>query len=358
MNNTLVVLSGVSLAAADVDVTAGNLQIKNSPVIKLSSVTNNNGVENHLNETVRVADFDITAANSTVYALNVTQQSPLNEQLLTNYLRYTSLASGDTATTICNKLVTTFNQQAAAIGMGVVASNSSDNLRLTATAATSVTTLGTPLFSASGNTNLPLLTGTSDAMYIAPDGTPATAFIVATLVFTSAAAHGLIPGDTVKVTSWATTVMTYKGATASATAGLIARVATVPSATTFTLEGLTASGVNTGTLVILKVPQVAMGTPAAVTAAQVAAGQVPSVSTTYNYGRCVIGFINSGPVVINPISGNNDLVVYWPNALVASAYTAQNANFTAKLLATTQGYTVGGTVANPDIIAINQNLTQ
>jgi hypothetical protein len=357
MENTLVVLSGTSLAATDAAVVAGNLQIKSSPVIKLSAVNYNNGVENHLNETVRVADFDITAANSTVYALTVTQMGQFG-QLLTNYLQYTSLSSGDTATTICNKLVTTFNQQASAMGMGVVASNSSDNLRLTATAATSTTTLGTPLFSASGNTNLPLLTGTSDAMYIAPNGTPATAFIVATLVFTTNAAHGLIPGDTVKVTNWATTVMTYKGATASATDGLIARVATVPSSTTFTLEGLTASGVNSGTLVILKVPQVAMGTPAAVTAAQVAAGQTPSVSTTYNYGRCVIQWVNSGPVVVNPISGNNSLTVYFPNALVASAYTAQNTAFSNQLLATTQGYTVGGTDANPDIIAINQNLTQ
>lgn len=358
MENTLVVLSGTSLAATDAAVVAGNLQIKSSPVIKLSSVTYNNGVENHLNETVRVADFDITAANSTPYALTVTQIGRFG-QTITNYLQYTSLSSGDTATTICNKLVTTFNQQAAAIGMGVTASNVSDNLRLTATAGTT-TTLGTPLFSASGNTNLPLLTGTSDAMYIAPNGAPATAFIAATLRFTTLNPHGLIPGDTVKVTDWADSKMSYKGATQVPAIGLIGRVATIPSTTTFTIEGLTSPDAvaNTGTIKIYKVPQVAMGTPAAVTAAQVAAGQTPTVSTTYNYGRCTIAWVNSGPVVINPISGENSLTVYFPNALVASAYTAQNTAFSDQLLATTQGYINGGTDANPEIIAINQNLTQ
>lgn len=353
MTNTLVVSNSTSLGVADVAAVAGKMRVTGLPSIKFSLIDYNNGVENPLLETAKIVAYTISAANATVYTLTATQPAGTTGQILTNFVSYLSPSTGATAASICAALVETFNYQATAIGMGVVASNDgSDNLKLTAST-------GTPLFSVSGvSSNLTLRTGANDPLYLAPDSTPATALSgTTTVTVTTASAHGLKPGNTIKLTTWATIVLTYKGAAASSTNGLICRVATVPSPTTFTLEAVVGSvGANSSTtLKIYKVPQYAMGTPAAVDAALLADGQSITANALYNYARVFIEYGVMGNASINNMSSNNTLTFYFPQSLVASPYTAQNATFLSNLKDLLTG---GGGTANPDIISVNSNLTQ
>lgn len=353
MTNTLVVSNSTSLVATDVAVAVGRLTLPGCPSVKYSLVEFSNGVEKPLVEVAEVKAYTITVGNSTVYTLTATQPVGTTGQILTNYVSYLSPSTGATAASICAALVETFNYQATAIGMGVVASNDgSNNLKLTASA-------GTPLFNVSGvNSNLTLRTGTNDPMYLAPNATPGTALAgTTTVTVTTASAHGLATGSTVYVSGWTGPALTYQGATASSSAGIVCRI-TYTGASTFTLDGVTSDGVaNTGTLVILKVAQAGMGTPDAVNAALTADGQTASANSLYNYARIAIRYGVAGNATINNGVSNNILTFYFPASNVASTYTAQNAFFLTAAINALNGVTTG-TTANAEIISVNSNLAQ
>jgi len=88
---------------------------------------------------------------------------------------------------------------------------------------------------------------------VAPHATAATAIAGSTTVtVTTAAAHDLSPGDVVDISSAATFLMNDVRTGGSGLAAVSnAVIATVPSSTTFTLQGITGNGAsNSGTIVI------------------------------------------------------------------------------------------------------------
>lgn len=107
--------------------------------------------------------------------------------------------------------------------------------------------------------------GTAIDEAVAPHGTPATAIAgTATVTVTTLAAHGLLPGDLVDIASVATMTLTDSR---TGTSGLAAVsdvvIASVPTSTTFTLQGISATGTNSGTITIAVKNKVRVTTNAA-----------------------------------------------------------------------------------------------
>jgi hypothetical protein len=136
---------------------------------------------------------------------------------------------------------------------------------------------------------------------IAPDGTAANAVAgTATVTVTTAAAHGLLPGDVVDLAGAATflfvDVRPGSLQTAAATANNVI-VATVPTSTTFTLQGVRGNGsTNSGTLTITTKNVVTVTTLAAHGLAVGNAVSVSGVATlTVNGGAAFTSLVRSVP---------------------------------------------------------------
>ena len=158
--------------------------------------------------------------------------------------------------------------------------------------------------------------------------------------------------------------MTFKGATASASVGVLTRVLTVPTGTTFTLEGVTATGANSGTIEIYKIASQPMGTPAAVqselNASLLADGTItaPTVNTAFNYNRVAFtgNVVGAGlPTVLT----SQDIVIYWAGADVASpwAVTTSGGTFETNLISLLNGITPGSSVASPALLEASSGTT-
>ena len=364
-----VIVLGSSLAAADLSVLAGNIQITGAPAINTKAVgANTLGVQRYvlgLGQSVRI---DFTTANSTYYAFNLISNLPSNGRYgsITVGGNYTSDASAS-ATEIREGLIASIAGSAAAAGLNITTTNPGGaNTYIIVNGNFATTSLRDfSAFQVGLLSNVSVATGTNDAMYIAPNATPATALAgTTTVTITSASAHGLAPGNLVLVKSWATAVLTFKGATASAVAGVLTRVLTVPTGTTFTLEGVTATGANSGTIEIYKIASQPMGTPAAVqselNASLLADGTItaPTVNTAFNYNRVAFtgNVVGAGlPTVLT----SQDIVIYWAGADVASpwAVTTSGGVFETQLISLLNGITPGSSVASPALLEASSGTT-
>jgi len=238
-----------------------------------------------------------SAANNTTYAINVTGVNTLTGLVETRPVSFTSDATG-TAGEIAAGLVALVNALpfgATATGSGTPVTISGPAGLLVVNAGNTTVTSGNATFAPNGTPSVAI------TQSIAPNGTPATAVAgTTTVTVTTAAAHGLLPGDVVDLAGAATFLFidTRPGSlqTAAATVNNVI-VASVPTSTTFTLQGVLGNGgTNSGALTITTKNVVTVTTLAA---HGLVAGNAVSVSgiatLTVNGGASFTSLVRSVP---------------------------------------------------------------
>jgi hypothetical protein len=238
-----------------------------------------------------------TAANNTTYAINVTGVNTLTGLVETRPVSFTSDATG-TAGEIAAGLVALVNALpfgATATGSGTPVTISGPAGLLVVNAGNTTVTSGNATFAPNGTPSVAI------TQSIAPNGTPATAVAgTATVTVTTAAAHGLLPGDVVDLAGAATflfvDVRPGSLQTAAATVDNVI-VASVPTSTTFTLQGVRGNGgTNSGTLTITTKNVVTVTTLAAHGLAVGNAVSVSGIATmTVNGGASFTSLVRSVP---------------------------------------------------------------
>ncbi len=199
LRNTWSILSTIQASAADLSVANHQLSITGCPTVDTRTMQNwGDGLNSSLTEVAQITTVTVTAANSTIYNLYVSQWVPSLGKMVYGYLTYESAVSGDTATTICNALRTSLSAQTQ---LKITGSGTS-TLILTGQT-------GEPLFTI---TNIsPVTTTQSSAqagVAIASSTTVTTGYVGP--VFT-ANAHGQVSGDVVTLSAVAnTTAGTYR----------------------------------------------------------------------------------------------------------------------------------------------------
>jgi hypothetical protein len=238
-----------------------------------------------------------TAANNTTYAINVTGVNTLTGLVETRPVSFTSDATG-TAGEIAAGLVALVNALpfgATATGSGTPVTISGPAGLLVVNAGNTTVTSGNATFAPNGTPSVAI------TQSIAPNGTPATAVAgTTTVTVTTAAAHGLLPGDVVDLAGAATFLFidTRPGSnqTAAATVSNVI-IASVPTSTTFTLQGVLGNGgTNSGTLTITTKNVVTVTTLAAHGLVVGNAVSVSGIATlTVNGGASFTSLVRSVP---------------------------------------------------------------
>jgi hypothetical protein len=250
-------------------------------------------------QVAQTSNFSVafTAANTTTYALNVTGVNTLTGLTEARKVSFTSDATG-TAAEIAAALVNLVNS----LPFGATATGSGTPVTISGAASLVVVNAGNTTVTSGNATIAPNATAsTAITQSIAPNGTAATAVAGSTTVtVTTAAAHGLLPGDVVDLAGAATFLFidARPGAnqTAAATASNVI-VATVPSTTTFTLQGVLGNGgSNSGTLTITTKNVVTVTTLAAHGLSVGNAVNVSAIATlTVNGGASFTSLVRSVP---------------------------------------------------------------
>lgn len=196
-------------------------------------------------QVAQTSNFSVafTANNNTTYAINVTGVNTLTGLTEARQVSFTSDATG-TAAEIAGALVNLVNSLpfgATATGTGTPVTISGPASLVVVGAGNTTVTSGNPTIAPNGTPSVAI------TQSIAPSGTPALAITgTTTVTITTAAAHGLLPGDTVDLTlAGGSTGQVFVDLLANQIGALTASnviVATVPTATTFTLQGVQAIG--------------------------------------------------------------------------------------------------------------------
>lgn len=250
-------------------------------------------------QVAQTSNFSVafTAAASTTYALNVTGVNTLTG--LTE-ARKVSFTSGVTfsAAGIAAALVNLVNS----LPFGATATGTGTPVTISGLASLVVVNAGNTTVTSGNAVIAPNATpSTAITQSIAPNGTAATAVAgTATVTVTTAAAHGLLPGDVVDLAGAATflfvDVRPGSLQTAAATVDNVI-VASVPTSTTFTLQGVRGNGgANSGTLTITTKNVVTVTTLAAHGLVVGNAVSVSGVATlTVNGGAAFTSLVRSVP---------------------------------------------------------------
>lgn len=236
-----------------------------------------------------------TAANNTTYAINVTGVNTLTGLVETRPVSFTSDATG-TAGEIAAGLVALVNALpfgATATGSGTPVTISGPAGLLVVNAGNTTVTSGNATFAPNGTPSVAITQSIAAASAPAVAGTT-------TVTVTTAAAHGLLPGDVVNLAGAATFLFidTRPGSNQTASAGVSnVVIASVPTPTTFTLQGVEGNGlVDAGSLTITTVNVVTVTTLAA---HGLVAGNAVSVSgiatMTVNGGASFTSLVRSVP---------------------------------------------------------------
>jgi hypothetical protein len=238
-----------------------------------------------------------TAAASTTYAINVTGVNTLTGLVEMRSVSYTT-GVAFTAAEIAAALVALVNALpfgATATGSGTPVTISGPAGLLVVNAGNTTVTSGNATFAPNGTPSVAI------TQSIAPNGTPATAVAgTTTVTVTTAAAHGLLPGDVVDLAGAATFLFidTRPGSlqTAAATVNNVI-IASVPTSTTFTLQGVLGNGgTNSGALTITTKNVVTVTTLAAHGLAVGNAVNVSNIATmTVNGGASFTSLVRSVP---------------------------------------------------------------
>jgi len=250
-------------------------------------------------QVAQTSNFSVafTAAASTTYALNVTGVNTLTG--LTE-ARKVSFTSGVTfsAAGIAAALVNLVNS----LPFGATATGTGTPVTISGLASLVVVDAGNTTVTSGNAVIAPNATAsTAITQSIAPNGTAATAVAgTATVTVTTAAAHGLLPGDVVDLAGAATFLFVdvRPGSLQTAAASVDnVIVASVPTSTTFTLQGVRGNGSsNSGTLTITTKNVVTVTTLAAHGLVVGNAVSVSGVATlTVNGGAAFTSLVRSVP---------------------------------------------------------------
>lgn len=327
------VLNTIAATGGDIALTAGVLTITGVPSMKYANITSiGRGFAMPLVEAATVKEVSYTAGNNTNYKFSIQQR--VGDNVISHTADYTSDASGTDA------------EIAAALVLQI---NKWDDLKVTASGTVSPITLtadaGYPFFTV---TNISNTTVTAAQPTKAPHATAATAIAgTTTVTVTTAAAHGLVTGNSVNISGVATMSLTYQGV-ASLSAVSNVRI-TYASSTTFTLDGVVGTGTNSGTIVITVVAQAARG----VGVDLVAAG-ISGASTANNYAQIAFTYdLNGVAVPAKTGLGDNVHVMYVSANLAASPYTATTnfSTFQAELEERLSAYVPSTTNADPEAVS-------
>lgn len=250
-------------------------------------------------QVAQTSNFSVafTAANNTTYAINVTGVNTLTGLTEARKVSFTSDATG-TAAEIAGALVNLVNSLpfgATATGTGTPVTISGPASLVVVNAGNTTVTSGNATIAPNGTPSVAI------TQSIAPSGTAALAVAgTTTVTVTTSAAHGLLPGDVVDLAGAATFLFidTRPGSnqTAAATVSNVI-VATVPTATTFTLQGVLGNGgTNSGTLTITTKNVVTVTTLAAHGLSVGNAVNVSGIATlTVNGGASFTSLVRSVP---------------------------------------------------------------
>lgn len=174
---------------------------------------------------------------------------------------------------------------------------------------------------------------------IAPHGTAATAIAgTTTVTVTTLAGQTFRTGDVVTIAGVATMTLTQNGVSGLST--VTARIV-YASATTFTLDGVTATGTNSGTITIAKVAQGAVGTIAEVNRIAAENGSTDTATaTTYMYDMVQIDGAYNNSILASPGTENFNAILFVKKSLIASPYTndTNGAALIATLVALETGF--------------------
>lgn len=304
MNQTLITACDTFSATsnADTNIQNGNLQIKNvvsglpqSPSIFRGDIENIQ-IQKSLTQTPQVTRITWTLANNFEYRFSYVAPNGY-----TTYNFYYLSDSNASDTEIKNAIV----KWASAMGL-VTTTDNTTSVDLTGVA-------GSPLFNI---TNLSAnLTATSQMGTLSPNALPGTALAgTTTVTVTVLAGQTYKTGETYTITG--ATGFTFTDAYGNSSTGSVTARIVYASATTFTLDGITGSGTNAGTITITRVAQAAFGTPAQVSAEVTGY----TADATYAYDSMVVA-LRSG-----------DAVKYWLKAsLLASPFTPTT-NYSTRFL--------------------------
>jgi len=236
-----------------------------------------------------------TAANNTTYAINVTGVNTLTGLVETRPVSFTSDATG-TAGEIAAGLVALVNALpfgATATGSGTPVTISGPAGLLVVNAGNTTVTSGNATFAPNGTPSIAITQSIAAASAPAVAGTT-------TVTVTTAAAHGLLPGDVVNLAGAATFLFidTRPGSNQTASAGVSnVVIASVPTPTTFTLQGVEGNGlVDSGSLTITTKNVVTVTTLAAHGLVVGNAVSVSGIATmTVNGGASFTSLVRSVP---------------------------------------------------------------
>lgn len=325
-----------TIAASGADVTLANRQFNitgfPAAINYLGITTVGAGLLPPLVETPQVKTITFTASNSVTYSFYVQQN--VDDNQISFPFTYTSDSTA-TAAEIALAITSAINNNPA---LRITASGTSTTITVTADA-------GYPFFTITANSNVTV----ADAMpTIAPHATAATAIAgTTTVTVTTAAAHGLATGQTVAIAGVATMTLTQNGV--SGLSAVTARI-TYASSTTFTLDGVTGTGTNSGTITITKVAQADRGNGADLLAAGVSGALAAN-----NYAALVINYNKEIPNLINVARASaNQQTIYVSANLAASPYTATTnySTFVTALNEKLAAYVTSTTNADPEAIAV------
>lgn len=178
-NITNNVLDTIQASGADVVLADHKLQINGAPEMDFRTIENSDGLLVSLTEGLQSITITPTAADSFEYSFTVTQYDKAKKTFIKETIAYTSLSTGDTATTICTAL-----KAVIALSKLQIATSGTSTLILLAKA-------GFPTFSVKLN-SLKLSQAASMATASVASCTTADPTVI-----TTSAPHGFVVGQTV-----------------------------------------------------------------------------------------------------------------------------------------------------------------
>lgn len=333
------VLDSVAASGGDISLTGGVLSIQANATTVINLPTRLimqlgqalYPVQGYLLDQAQISTVTYIAAANTTFAFYLRQPTYDLYSYKEDVISFTTDSTNGTDANIATVLTAIINKQFPHLTVSGSASP------LTITGGT-----GYPVYTIQAVSNVAIAAAQTVR---APNATPATALAgTTTVTVTTLAAHGLLPGNTVTITSATGFTFTRNGVATVATI-VNARIATVPSSTTFTLDGVTGAGTNTGTIVVTVVAQQGAGSAAQVTTNT-------GIATTAGASYGLITLFAGDQTINSGIQGQAiDLIQYnlWINATTSAT---NYLNYISTLRNRLDGLTANASGADSEWVAV------
>jgi hypothetical protein len=322
------VLNTVAATAGDISLLARKLNVAITsstgagtfPTMKYALIDSATVTTSRI-ETANNVKFSYTAADNTEYSFTVIQD--VNGTPVPFLARVEDSGTGATNTTIGDALVASLNGQ----GVNATAAHAGADAFVTV-----VGDAGFPLFTGLSGTNVTATSNLLSAVTILSNTTATPT------VFTASAAHGLVVGNVITITTSDVTKFV---------AGTY-RVRTVPLTTTFTLEQLTTraplAGTATATGTITLVAQQAQGQGADLAAAGVEGAIAGNQYSTYVFNY---SFETPGSGGTSSTNSGNQHILYVAEGTASTSPTTNFGNFDARMREIYNAFVASATTFDP-----------